>query len=108
MSQEFLRWVAPIITALLCIAIPSIIRAAIAGQFAESRNEEVARMAAHNENENSHPRLRVVTEFEERIERAIADLKDEFRAELGKLGEQIQELKEGLNPPAPSPKKKRC
>jgi hypothetical protein len=97
MSWE--AWAVPIVTGLLLSifarALPGLIEAAIDGKFSQFRNEEVARMATHNDNEYAHPRLRVLSDFEERMEKAF----DEFRQGLRDLGKQIEDLKKELNKP---------
>lgn len=106
--QTLAPWIAPVGTGfvlwLFGRALPGLIVTAIDGKFSDFRNEEVARVAAHNDNENSHPRLRALTEFEERMEKAF----DEFRGELRELGRQIEDLrKEIRNESAVKPAKKR-
>lgn len=90
--SDILRLVGPLVTLALCIVLPALVKAAINGEFASFRNEEVARMTAHNENEDSHPRLRTLSELEERIEKAFGDV----RAELQGLRREIGELKEAI------------
>lgn len=97
MSPDVLRWAAPIITGLLCIAIPGIVRAAIVGQFAEAREQERIRMAQHNENENAHPNLASISHAEARFERAFSDFRAEIMRELSALGRQLEELREQIN-----------
>lgn len=97
--QAISPWLAPLVTGFVLFlfgkALPGLIVTAIDGKFSDFRNEEVARMATHNDNENSHPRLRVLSEFEERMEKAF----DEFRERLNDLGKQIEELRRDLTKP---------
>jgi hypothetical protein len=105
--QAIAPWVAPVATGFVLFlfgkALPGLIVTAIDGKFSEFRNEEVGRMVTHNDNENSHPRLRVLSEFEERMEKAF----DEFRDRLNDLGKQIEELRRDLTKPTSSIQKRK-
>ncbi len=102
--HDMAPWIAPLTTGFVLFlfgrALPGLIVTAIDGKFSDFRNEEVSRMATHNENEFAHPRLHVLSEFEKRMEKAFEELREGQRT----LSEQLDELKNQLRDRIPAPK----